>query len=360
MADGFVKDILAVLAFVVAFYALLARERKTPYITNFLFPPAALFIIAAMLDISTSMVFGASERHSTEEGGVGAFVLRGLHLASYLAKGLFVIGIFWIINNIWRLHNRQIHFRDDNRLKNLRPVRWVKNLSGRVRTKPSYEHNGIAVDQTLLLDVLKRNGFEPGNGRELKTLVSCGESFSLTDRYTAQIAYTLLQAGWMVQYTTCARHPIEWIDGLKAVMGEDGKRWANHIVVVDGYTPHFGFTDSIHIKKAAEIQSFGSHYVSTSESFAGVHTATARAFNTFKKSSDSEVLRKPQFLIYEGSRALADLESMEQYRVFLRHVITSERMWGSMVTLIVEPEADEDDERFLAAYADCLHKTDKE
>ena len=39
---------LALLAFFIAFYVLLARERKIPYITNFVFPPAGLVIFAIL------------------------------------------------------------------------------------------------------------------------------------------------------------------------------------------------------------------------------------------------------------------------------------------------------------------------
>lgn len=82
-----------------------------------------------------------------------------------------------------------------------------------------------------------------------------------------------------------------------------------------------------------------------------VHTATAKAFNRLKSKSGSDV-RLQTLIIYECCRALVDLESVEQYRIFLRHVLTSERMWGGMVTLFVEPETDPTSLALIGAYAD--------
>ena len=41
-------------------------------------------------------------------------------------------------------------------------------------------------------------------------------------------------------------------------------------------------------------------------------------------------------------------------RLFLRHVLTSERMWGGMVTVIIEPETDEASLNLIRAYCDVI------
>jgi len=121
------------------------------------------------------------------------------------------------------------------------------------------------------------------------------------------------------------------------------------------YTPHFGFTDSIHAVKTAEVEREGVAYVPSPESYAGVHTATAKAFNKLKSKSANPKVRQKTLLIYEGCRSLVDLESVEQYRLFLRHVMTSERMWGGMVTLFVEPETDPVSLDLIRAYSDKMN-----
>jgi hypothetical protein len=357
MTNNLVTNTLAVLAFMVAFYALLARERKTPYILNFLFPPAALLFVSIILESLSQIAQALHDSQMPDvkkpEFPLTHFLVQTSSVAHITSVLLFYSGVFWIAKNIWRLHNRQVHFRDDNIIKNLGIFRWAKITWYNNFPKKSYAHNPESVNQISLREVLDKHCFKTPNGVQIRTLASCGEPLSTTDQYSIQMCADLLRMGWFVQYTTCDRHPSEWIGLLRETLGHE---WSNHVsqlVVVDGYTPHFGFTDSIHARKSWKLRDDGVFYFPTSESYAGIHTATAKAFNAFKEQAKND-LRKPQFLIYEGCRALADVESIEQYRVFLRHVITSERMWGSMVTLFIEPECDESGLRLISAYADSL------
>ncbi len=363
MTNSLVTNTLAVLAFMVGFYALLARERKTPYILNFLFPPAALLFTSIILESLSQMAQAwtawlnpdTTKPHST----FSHLLLDASNVAHVAGAVLFYYGVIWVAKNIWRLHNRQVNFRDDNAFRNLRLYRKLRNSYNNARPKPQYETNAKAFDQSSLRTVLTTHGFEVPEGTKVKTIASCGEPLCTTDKYTVEIAAALLRSHCLVQYTTCDRHPIEWIEALKEVLGDDWTTLVKQVAVVDGYTPHFGFTDSIHAKKSRKLHQEGVSYVATTESYAGVHSATAKAFNTFKSQAASDI-RQPTFLIYEGCRALADLESVEQYRIFLRHVITSERMWGSMLTFFIEPEADESNLKLIASYADCLRlKTDE-
>jgi hypothetical protein len=84
--------------------------------------------------------------------------------------------------------------------------------------------------------------------------------------------------------------------------------------------------------------------------YAGMHTASSKAFNVIKEQrADRE--RRPTLVIYEDSYALTDLESPEQYRIFVRHVIPSERMWDGMFTVFLESAMPDADWRMLQGYA---------
>ena len=84
--------------------------------------------------------------------------------------------------------------------------------------------------------------------------------------------------------------------------------------------------------------------------FAGMHSASSRAFNVLKERS-SQGPRKPTLVIYEDAYALCDLESPEQYRIFVRHVMPSERLWGGMFTIFLESALPEGDWNVLQASA---------
>lgn len=356
--DLFTKA-LALLAFVVAFYALAARERKTPYITNFLYSTAFWIFLSALFQLLSQLV-------ETNYPTTGIIL-------QYIARALLVIGASTITYGIWRIHNRHVNFRDDIQIKNLAIIRRIRRRFLSNRDKPSYEFNAPKLPSDLrdsitechkLLDnplaptLMQVNDLE--GGRLSKSIVYHSAPIYESDNFIICLAQTLLSKGWAIQYTTCIRHPIEFITKLGEALEKqkvgDTRELYRQIVVVDAYTPHFGFTDSIHLEMTASLKRLGIHCVTSAPSYAGIHTATARAFNKLKEEQHlvQKQPRKPTFIIYEGAFALVDLESIEQYRIFLRHVLPSERLWGGMLTCVIEPVANEDALAVLTTYADVL------
>lgn len=357
--DLFAKA-LALLAFVVAFYALAARERKTPYLTNSLYSTVFWICFASVLLMAAQII----ERSHISTS----------YWLNVVAQALLVLGALSITYRIWRVHNRHVNFHDELLLKNLRPIRWYKARRRSLSKKPSYEHDASSLFPELQSALSKLT--KAGSVHE--ALVKLGEteddgfsklvayqraSFADSDNALIELARELLSQGWGVQYMTCIRHPIEFVTKLQKAlsMGELKPRTAEllgQVVVIDGYTPHFGFTDSIHRKRADQITMSGAEYIKSRPSFAGVHTSTAKAFNKFKKQHEAKGLpRKPTLIIYEGAYALVALESIEQYYIFLRHVMASERMWGGMLTFFVEPNICDEAADLLRTYADVVLPT---
>jgi hypothetical protein len=366
--SGLITSSLAVLAFVIAFYALMARERKTPYITKFIYAPA-ITIFASVLLILISQAFQAQKL-----GFVATFIgippgtpgpgqaasarppsLVGPPLWFEIAATIvFYLGTFWILINIWRLHCRDVYFRDEVRYKDFALVRYFRYRHIRSLPKPSYEYEPLSVDTQQIKRAMESSNFcQPVLATRISFVATCGVPIALSDPKILSLTLHLLQAGWFVQFATCFRHPFDFIEQLRMLSGDQWQTLAGRIVVVDAYTPHFGFSDSVHIVRRDQIKKWGTHFVRGARSYAGIHSATAKAFNKLKKESDGK-LRKPTLTIFEGCSALVDLESPEQYRTFLRHVVPSERMWGGMLTLFVEPAISEQDSSLMRAYADVF------
>jgi hypothetical protein len=347
---------LALLAFLIAFYVLLARERKIPYITNFVFPPAGLLIGAIFFSFVGQL---SQPRLQPPQDSTSLLSsMRGITstAATWLAISCLAAGMVVTLLHIWRLHNRQIYFRDDQWVKNTRFARLLKRKWRQSRPEPTYEHSPIDVDAKEVATALSIVGFSniPQNPSDLRTISICKESLRETDRMLGKLCRELINAGWYVQYTTCVRHPFEFIQVLKSVFDSKWTESASKVIVVDAYSPHFGFTDSIHEVKSAQMRAEGVRTIPARDSYAGVHTANARAFNILKNLAGAHPPRKPAFLLYEGTNALSDLESTEQYRIFARHVLTSERMWGGMLTCFVEPTIGTAEAELLRIYSDLV------
>ena len=346
---------LAVLAFIIAFYALAARERKTPYITNSLYSTLFLFLISVIFSIGASSV---PQKNYP----------RLANTLSIAASVMFVIAVLVVGHRLWRLQNRHIHFRDDNLLGNTKVVRSMRSLWRSIRGKPTYEHSPVPLSVELKASIVshltsRSDAKETISNKvelDFSSIFVRSSSLAVADSSLVDLAYRFLAQDCQVQYTTCLRHPYEFASKLKTYIESEPSKGSNtawreaaqRLVLVDAYTPHFGFVDSIHVEITKKLREMGVASVITSApTYAGVHTAIAKAFNTIKRASRKQT-RRPTLVIYEGAFALADLESIEQYKIFVRHVIPSERLWGGMLTLFLETQISPEPEAVVKSYAD--------
>jgi hypothetical protein len=358
---------LALLAFVVAFYVLIARERKTPYIINFIFKPSGFLLLGILLAFSAELIrvsqtqnpaVSPSSPPGASSSSAASTVSAPSRTMKWVSSGAvlsFSFGLILTISNFWRLYNRQVNFRDDNKIKNMRFARWLKRKHRQWKDTPVYSQSRVVMDEATINKALAAGGLVsavPDQQARTRTIAICGKPLQETTQQLLQTCVELIKSDWYVQYTTCIRHPWEFTEMLNKQLDSKWNDLAKRIVVVDAYTPHFGFTDSVHEDKTLLVKKSNVNYVAARESYAGLHTAAAAGFNKLKELDKGN--RRPTIVIYEGANALADLESREQYRIFARHVLTSERMWGGMLTVFVEPAIASDEMSLLRTYADVF------
>ena len=338
------------LAFLIGFYTLIGRERKSPYLINSLFCIALPTVLGAALAI-ISIPFPSIQTKLL-----------------YAAIAFLFVALLQTIWRVYKIYVRFVYFVDRVSIKDLPLYRWLKNMWRRIRTKGVYEHNATPIDSELMAEVrsiLAEFTNDSGSYEERPQLgensltVALDHHGQSTD-LLIHLAAAFLAKGHFVQYLAASRHPIELVDALRTEIDrKPNGTWkdsAQRLVVVDAFTPHFGFTDSILDVKTQKMGADGVACLRSSVSYAGLHTAASRAFNVIKNRSTSNV-RAPTLVIYDDTHSLADLESREQYRIFVRHVLPSERMWEGMFTVFTEVAPANDDWNLLRAYAGiCIDK----
>jgi hypothetical protein len=349
-------------------YTLVGRDRKSPYLINSVFAVFLICILGAALDVASVIVESLNPSAS-----------RWLLTAGIATLLIAILVTTW---HLWTIYVRFAYFVDPGgwaRLKLLPGLRqfraWRKQKGGL-----SYEHDpvplGPELKQKVSKIILDAAGAAPVDdtqarlyddpaSRGIKAEVRDHQdprSLAMALRHQGQanqllgdlcLAF-LREPDHYVQYMTASRHPIEFVDHLRASIGQAGalawQQVRERIVVVDAYTPHFGFLDTINEDKSAKLRKdMGDRLLSSTETYAGLHSSSSAAFKRIKKAGGADKSRKPTLIIYEDMYALSDLESVEQYRLFVRHVIPSERLWDGMFTVFAETAQKEDDWKLVSS-----------
>lgn len=370
-AWGLLTATAGLLAFLVSLYALVGRERKSPYLINSIFFVFLICLIGAMFDLGALLV----------PKELQTFLCFTFNQDTFLKIGVSVLLFAFAVAawKIWTAAIRLTQFVDPKgiwyRIRHLAISRGLKRIWSRLQGSPqTYSHNPLPLDAGLkaaLERVVSNRSIDSGNGAssDRKTFELRREnerhSLALALRHQGQanqvlmeLAVEFLKNDNYVQYMTASRHPIEFIKFVKDNWADqNGKNWnevSKKIIVIDAFTAHFGFTDSIHGKRTDQLVSeFGVDCINSAATFAGIHTAASEAFKKIQKK-EAGGLRKPALVIYEDCYALADLESVEQYRIFVRHVMPSERLWDAMFTVFAETAQPEAEWGLVSSYASMM------
>ncbi|WP_316218968.1 MULTISPECIES: hypothetical protein [unclassified Bradyrhizobium] len=335
------------IAFHIGLYTLIGRERKSPYVINALFPVFLLCLFVATLALCSLLL--------------PAYASDWVLLASL---AFLTLAFTMSILVVYRTAIRFMYFVDSVGFRHLPGVRHLRRRRTLNNPKPTFSHSPMSIDAELRSEIVQIivevTGLEMDEGAKDVSLDSIAlqivEQRKAND-ILARLCIAFLKKSFCVQYLTASRHPIEFVKFLRETQSDDNvwRGWAKNLIVIDAYSPHFAFIDSIYTKKDRELASMDVERVTSKMTYAGIHSASSEAFNLFKMAPNDNV-RRPTLVVYEGAYALTDLESAEQYRIFVRHVLPSEKLWGGMLTVFLEGHQNPVDWELLRAYASIAVK----
>jgi hypothetical protein len=278
------------------------------------------------------------------------------HVVLFTSALILIYAFLYTGWHVLKVAIRFAYFVDSVHPRTFALWRSAKDLYRHWVGSPTYEHDPEGLPADLLdkigesLRIAAPQQLETRTHAQPVSAAIALEHHGQANKILADLAKIFMSEGHWVQYTAFSRHPYEFIAYLSTQYEGTQRGWAEHIIAVDAYTRHFGFADSIYLHKARKLREIGVESITAAVTYAGVHTASSRAFNRIKAKA-SGTFRPPVLVIYEDSFALADLESEQQYRVFVRHVLPSERLWGGMFTVFVETAQPKAEWELLQAYA---------
>src|SRR5438046_1880376 len=145
--DNIFRNGVALLAFVIAFYALVARERKTPDMVHAVYRIAFLVLLAVLAAIVANVLQSALVPSGTPD--VPAQIPLWLFLLRLLSAVLLGYGLIYVVYRLRRDWNRLVFFRDDKVLLNTSVGRAISWLRIKFRKKERYETNPMRLPDAL-------------------------------------------------------------------------------------------------------------------------------------------------------------------------------------------------------------------
>ena len=255
------------------------------------------------------------------------------HILMYLL--IFFFTLSWIYLNyvFYTIYGSLYYMRKTRFLKYTRPIAWIYE---KFFHKKSYEK--LYRERTLLsVKCLEKIKWDMVNhGGSILILYDTGVDY--TD-LIAEYIQEVVENEETVDYVAVARHPLEVIQKIsKKVSDKDISKIARKLSIIDCFSPHYSFDDKI-LKFSREEWEEKGFVFYKADSFASIHTAANSSWYRFREQCKSEDnrFRIPHRTVFHMLSSLIRLSSEEQFFLYLRHVLASEKAYG-MITLLIEPQ----------------------
>ncbi|MEW5685505.1 MAG: phosphoribosyltransferase family protein [Pseudomonadota bacterium] len=375
------QGIGALLAVVFAVYAILAQARRS----TLLLP----FIIVSLL--TSSLVFSGYCFVLTifKIASSGYDELKDIPYVVFSGEFAFFAFSGILFLKLLQDYSIQKYHRVDKRTSVKKFLRFgdIQYVWKKINNKPDREGNRVDFSEDFLLRLFRRYFYVEKNdpfeflhhakqNHQALSISSIKGPNSIHNRELAQLALHFLDnhRETFVQYVSCTRHPVEFLQelisahaerhelettsdaasratddplALKESKADDqlsvwtrkdcpAESLRERLVLVDAHTPHFGFDEPIYHQKARYAKKWVLDVITSGNGYPGIHTALARGF---KKLSARSKTQRFGLIIFEDLSALADIDSVAQFRLFSRHVVASERLMNGILTIFYEEKS---------------------
>lgn len=254
-----------------------------------------------------------------------ALVLRYFVLVFYIGSWVYLGCVFY------QIYGSLYHLRKKRFLKYTKPFAWFYD---KFLHKEFYEKNhrprvAFADSPFKGLDVACFSKVQSGG----TVLLLYDDTTNYINELVRYIENTV-DSDETVDFITTFRSPIELC----------GKFSDRHILkiskrlsIVDCFSVHYRFDDKV-VKFAKKDFGQKGFVFYDAASFSEIHTAVNNSWYRFRKvcKNEENSFRIPHRTIYDTLSSLIRFSSEEQYLLFMRHMISSEKTYG-MISLVIEP-----------------------
>lgn len=261
-------------------------------------------------------------------------VIHIVFLVFFICSWLLLCKIFYVI------YGSLYHLRKKRFLKYTKPIAGIyEKFFHKTFYEKNYRERGP----------LAFNSFPNIDSNKLQKLIKGGTILFLyndTEDYADVVKNFItetISSGDTVDYITTYKSPLDF---CKAIPEQEIYTITRKLSIIDCFSPHYSFDDKVMKFAKQDLIQKGFKFFEA-ESFAEVHTAANNSWYRFRKICQAEEnsYRIPHRTVYDTLSSLISFSSEEQYLLFLRHVISSEKSYG-MISLLIEPLSLKNELRF--------------
>lgn len=321
-------------AFIISLYAILSKNGKLKKENSNLMGILFLLIISILLIIIDYLLFNIEFPFEILVSFPDIEILYIGNISIYL----FIISWIYLFYTMILAYSRVYHLREKRILRHFFPFIIINRYFEKKKEFRDYQDfiiNRNVSKERLLYRIFKskENKFNAGGISAIISLSNNDESIDVIEK----IINDSNKNDETLNIVCINKHPYEIFSSLNHSNKKMLAYLQNNVVFIDIFTKIYGFDDDIYDYLRSEMKRM-KICVITTNSIAGLHSATNSAFIYLRKKNGS--IRKPNTMIWDSISSLEHAFPPDLIKTFIHHTLPSEKYY-KMLSIYLEYVKDE-------------------
>lgn len=287
--------------------------------------------LISIVNCSISFLFENILKELTAASLLGKIIQVAYDVSIYFFLIIFISSWICMCRVFYIIFGSLYHLRKKRFIKYTKPVAWFyeKFIHKSFYEKNFRERNSLAFNSFNGIDEQKMKKVKDGG-----TILILYHDDSTYSDFVLNYIKETIQNGETVDFTTTYKNPVEF---CREIPDSDVPQITRRLSIIDCFSSQYAFDDKV-VKYSKQDYSQKGFRFYNADSFAEIHTAANNSWYRFRKlcKSEENLYRIPHRTIYDTLSSLINFSSEELYFLFLRHVLSSEKSYG-MISTIIEP-----------------------
>lgn len=262
-------------------------------------------------------------------------LIENIHKVIYLL-GLvsYISGWFCLIRLFYKIYGSLYHLRNKRFLKY---TKLINIIYDKFFHNQYYEENyqtrhniklSNYLDETMQSKIIEK----VKNGGSILVLF---EAYEDIEKISLDFVLSAIESKETVDYIVTTKPPTSICE---LISDENIRDVTKKLSIIDSFSYHYSFDDKVLKHRKVRFAKKGFKFYDAS-SFSDIHSSANSSWYRFRETCAQEEneYRIPHRSIYNNLSSLIDFSSVEQYYLFITHVLNSEKSYG-MITVFFEPK----------------------